>query len=310
MKYIVRIRNKNDTHTYVTNDGKKANKKHIDYVKSLVIPPAYPLSVIFIEGQHDDIVSISYDEKGRKQYKYHTHFIEKNNDIKFDKLTDTIDNIQKLRNKTTRDITRKNIDAQTKEIAIIVRIILETYLRIGSDIGVRDYEHFGISTLRKKHVKIKNNSVELSFIGKKGINNNAIIRDSILVSAIRELINNTLLNDDEIFKNANALNVNTYLKDVNRNITAKSIRTYGANAEFLKEIKKIESKDIPSSERGRKIIMHKCLDKASEKLQNTRAVLKKNYIIPQLIVRFMRNPETFVNTLKKTKISTFMKRYL
>jgi DNA topoisomerase-1 len=314
MKYIIRIRNKDDSHTYILNNGSTPTKNDIEYAKSLVIPPAYPLSVIFCKNNNQQLLSLSYDDKGRKQYKYRPEIIKKNTQLKFEKLTDTISNIQNIKNKTTNDINYPNTDITTKESAIIIKIILESYLRIGSDNGVKNYEHFGISTILKKHINFtksgSNNILKIKFIGKKGVTNSTTIKDNIVIEYVQNIYDRLLHPDDTVFQNATPITVNNYLKDINPNITAKTIRTYGANEVLLKEMKKIKIDDIPNSERGKKILMNKCIDKVSEKLQNTRNVLKKNYIIPKLLDDFMSDTEKFLESLSKKTVPIFMKDLL
>jgi DNA topoisomerase-1 len=305
MKYVIRVR-QNNKHLYLTPNGKNADHNIVQYVKSLHIPPAYPLSVIFLE--YNNILAVSYDEMGRKQYKYTKDFSENNSKIKFEKLIDTIDGIQSLKNRTSRDINEKDIHIHNKETAIIARILLECYLRVGSRSGVKKYQHYGISTIEKRHLEFDGNICIINFIGKKGIENSCILRDPITINALKKLYSIAKTNHSMIFQYATNVNVNIYLQDVNPNISTKTLRTYGANYILLKSLKNIDIENLPKSERQKIMILNQHIDKVSSKLQNTRNVLKTNYLLPKITEWFMKNPEIFIQSLKHHTIHNFMKK--
>ena len=103
---------------------------------------------------------------------------------KYKNLGIFVENVEKIQTRSKRDLKKGN------ENALIVRILLECYLRIGSKNGVQNYDHYGISTL-KKHIRfgLDNGTpvCYLSFIGKKGIKNETTLKEKNVVSALKDI---------------------------------------------------------------------------------------------------------------------------
>jgi len=293
MKYILRLFQKGK-HIYVNSSGKPATKSHIKYAESLGIPPAYPFSMIFLNP--DNLLVMSYDEAHRKQYIYCKEFLEKNAKRKFKNIQILIHHLPAIKTKIRKDIHKK--DNKISQNALITKILLSCYLRIGSLNSVNTYEHYGISTLEKRHLLFKNNSVILKFVGKKGVVNNVRIDDGIIVSKLKQLVKNIKMKE-RVFQHSSACDVNQYLQLVNPELSTKMIRTYGANKLLLQSLSNIE--EIPESERQRIITLNCHIDNVAQKLQNTRTVLKSSYIIPNLLNSFVNQPKKLLALTKKMK---------
>ena len=293
MKYILRLFQKG-RHIFINSSGKPASPNHIKYAQSLGIPPAYPFSMIFLNP--DDLLVMSYDEAGRKQYIYCKEFIEKNAKRKFKNIQIFIHHLPAIKKKISKDINKK--DPKTFENALIIKILLSCYLRIGSNNSVNTYEHYGISTLEKRHLLFKNKNVILKFIGKKGVVNHVIINDNMIVTKLKQLVN-TMKNKDRVFQHSSACDVNQYLQLVNPELSTKMIRTYGANKLLIESLSNIQN--ISNSQREKTITLNCHIDSVAHKLQNTRTVLKNSYIIPQLLTFFLNDTNKFLKLLKNMK---------
>jgi DNA topoisomerase-1 len=306
MNYIIRILRGKSKHIYIDKKGKQAKTKDIEYAKTLVIPPAYPFSVIFLNPKNNKsngILAISYDDKGRKQYKYTQSFIQSGAEQKYKNLVFLIEHIDIINQRSKRDLKSGN------ENAIIIRILLECYLRIGSKHGVNNYDHYGISTLKKKHIRFgKINGTQvcyISFVGKKGVLNECVLKEKGVVSKLKDIYLSTKKNDF-LFNEATPASVNAYLQDIYPILSSKMIRTYGANYLLLKSLRNIDPKLIQKSERQKKIFLNSHIEKVACTLQNTKTILKNSYIIPELMKRFMVNHDSFLATLKKKSIHQFL----
>ena len=67
----------------------------------------------------------------------------------------------------------------------------------------------------------------------------------------------------------------------------------------LYEQNEIEIKDFDSiSQKNCAIIINKCIDEVSEKLNNTRAICKKSYICNDIFDDFKDSPDDFVKKIK------------
>ena len=72
-------------------------------------------------------------------------------------------------------------------------------LRIGNDFYKEKNSTYGITTISKKHVKLKGGSFSLNFVGKKGVWNKCECYNKKLLSLLKEYKNNKENNTGYIF---------------------------------------------------------------------------------------------------------------
>ena len=182
------------------------------------------------------------------------------------------------------------IDNKEKQIATILKIIMDCNFRIGNDKYTKDNNSYGVSTLENQHIKIKNNKVIIDFIGKKGVRNECEIKNKKIIRTLKakkKLLNNK----DRIFtyrKNnkyyhIKSNDVNIYLKKLG-NYTTKNFRTWSANIELIKNLKNNNLK--------------LAIENVANKLHHTPAICKKNYLDPKLIEFYEKDKNKFIKYFK------------
>src|SRR6185503_18439631 len=122
------------------------------------------------------IQATGLDMKGRKQYKYHSEWNALRSETKFHRLYEFGKVISKLRKKLNRDLASKGL-TEKKVLAAVVKIMEQTYIRIGSNGYEKLYGSYGLTTLKDKHVEIKKDKVLFSFEGKKKVSHEIILND-------------------------------------------------------------------------------------------------------------------------------------
>ena len=260
---------------YFNRNSEITDEKQLDFFKSLKIPPAYD-NVTIINGKK--IIAYGYDSKNRKQIIYNPKFILSQNNIKFQKIKQSIKYFSRLKRKIKKDINRDVVD---KIYAIIITLIIDCGFRIGNKKYEIDNNSYGLTTLKKKHIFIENKFIKIDFIGKKNVRNVAICKNKEIYNFFFNRIKD--IGDDEyIFKHndktVTSNDVNKYLynfyKKFNLKITTKDLRTLNANTLFMKFFKlNIDAKNP----------IKKSIEDTALKLHNTYAVCKKNYIDPEII---------------------------
>lgn len=270
-----RIQN-NDKFFYIDLDTNKKiiNKDLLEWFKSLKIPPSYE-NVVITNNPKDKILAYGYDIKSRKQYIYNKDFIIKQSKKKFKKISKL--RFIEIQKNILKDLRDRN--AFKKEIAIILYLMLECGFRIGNKKYELYNKSFGISTIKKRHLKFEDNGVIIDFIGKKGVRNIGICRNRIIFDYLYNSCK-AKSNEDNVFTNVSSVDVNNYLKRWD-NTTTKDIRTWYANQLFknyLKNKTNINNKKLYSD----------ALKYVSLKLHNTPFVCKKNYIDPSITEKFKK----------------------
>ncbi len=214
----------------------RAEKERIN---KLVIPPAW--SDVWICLLPQGFLQVTgRDDKSRKQYKYHPEWTSYSSSEKFLHLIDFGKALPQIRERYEADL-RKREWTKEKTLALAVAIMDEGYLRVGNAYYTRINKSFGLTTLRRKHLKIDKEGLHLEYIGKKGVSRKVDIENKRLCKLIQrcsELPGHSLL---KYKAGGNLLtisssDVNAYLRDISdgKNFTAKDFRTWGANALAIK----------------------------------------------------------------------------
>tara|TARA_B110000971_G_C20014616_1_gene503282 strand:- start:236 stop:1189 length:954 start_codon:yes stop_codon:yes gene_type:complete len=289
IRKITRKVGKKYTHKYYDkNNTEIKNKKTIeDATKGVYIAPAYDNVKINL-NKDEKVLAIGYDEKGRSQYVYNKKYTESQSYKKFDKMILFGKNFVKINNKINDDLYTVK-DSKNKQIAIILKLIMECQFRIGNDIYSKKNKSYGTTTLQGKHIKVKNkNELVIDFNGKKNVRNVCTVKNKKLVKTLRQK-KRTINNDDRIFTyrkgekyyNIKSSDVNKYLKQFGK-FTAKDFRTWGANIEFIKELVKNKNSELK-----------KCIENVAIKLHNTPSICKSNYLDPELMEFYKNDKEGF-----------------
>tara|TARA_B110000483_G_scaffold53789_1_gene66996 strand:- start:407 stop:1261 length:855 start_codon:yes stop_codon:yes gene_type:complete len=261
---------------YFNKNAEITDEKQLEFIKSLKIPPAYD-NVTIINGKK--IIAYGYDSKNRKQVIYHPKYILSQNNIKFQKIKQSIKYFSRLKRKIKHDINGEDIN---KICAIIITLIIDCGFRIGNKKYEIDNNSYGLTTLKKKHIFIENKFIKIDFIGKKNVRNVAICKNKEIYKFLFDRLTN--IGDEEyIFKhNDKTITsniVNKYLynfyKKFDLKITTKDLRTLNANTLFMKFFYKNINYKNP---------IKKSIEDTALKLHNTYTVCKKNYIDPNIII--------------------------
>ena len=100
------------------------------------------------------------DEQRRKQYIYHPRWAEVRNLAKFNRLLPFGKALSAIRTQVANDL-RAPCMSRPKVVAIVVRLLEETMIRIGNPEYVRQNQSYGLTTLRKRHLKLDKGSILL-----------------------------------------------------------------------------------------------------------------------------------------------------
>jgi len=276
-----------------SNKNKKYVHKYYDKNNNIITYNSikqYLDDVQINKNKKAKILAIGYDDKDRPQYIYNKEFTKKQSHKKFIKLIDFGYNYNKIYNKINKDLNAKN-NSKDREIATILKIIIDCNFRIGNDKYTKENNSYGVSTLENRHLIEKNGNIIINFIGKKGVKNECIVKNK---KVLKSLKNKKRTKKKRLFTyNKNNKNydikskdVNEYLKDLG-DFSTKNFRTWNANLELIKEI--LYYNEDP------KYIMKKCIENVAFKLHHTPSICKKNYIDPKLIEFYNDYPDEFID---------------
>ncbi|MBF6607119.1 MAG: DNA topoisomerase IB [Flavobacterium sp.] len=287
-KGYYRIR-KNEQFQYIDHENVRIKDKEIlARISSLVLPPAWE-NVWISPYANGHLQATGIDAKGRKQYRYHADWNKIRNQSKFYRLRRFAEALPAIREKTDNDLARKGLPYE-KVVALVVKLIELTHIRIGNDAYKKLYGSFGLTTLRDKHVKIESSKVYFDFVGKKGVKHKIALQSrklANLVKKCRDIPGQDLFqyyDDEGRRRTIGSADVNNYLKEVTgEDFTAKDFRVWAGSVHALCAFKEIGEPDN-QTDCKRKIV--EVLDTVASKLGNTRTVCKKYYVHPSVIATY------------------------
>ncbi|MFP4516957.1 MAG: DNA topoisomerase IB [Desulfovibrionales bacterium] len=293
LKYVVNLnteaitrRRRGKGFSYENPEGRTIRDPEIlDRIRSLAIPPAWE-KVRICPDSRGHIQAVGKDARGRKQYIYHPLWNEIRSRAKFDELRDFLLALPRIRRNVRHDLARAGFPKK-KVLALLVTLMEQTLIRVGSDKYARDNKSFGLTTLENTHLDTSCPGLCLSFPGKQGKQISVSLDDRRLIRLlhrIQELPGQRLFQyvdaQGEIVQ-LDSADLNEYLKQISkREVTAKDYRTWGGT---LLAMGAFELLERPRTARKRKKTEQDAVRLVAQALHNTPSVCRKYYIHPRVI---------------------------
>jgi DNA topoisomerase I len=280
---------KNDDFIFVDYSKKVVrNKQVIERIKKLVIPPAWD-GVWISPYDNGHLQATGIDAKGRKQYRYHSQWNKIRNQSKFYKLRSFAQALPSIRKQVDKDLCLSGLPYE-KVMALVIKLIELTNIRIGNEAYKKLYGSFGLTTLQDKHVRFQNSRIYFNFIGKKGISHKVSLESKKLANLVKkckDIPGQDLFqyyDDDGKRRTVGSTDINSYIKSITqKDFTAKDFRAWAGSVNAVLAFQSLTPAENPTDCK-RKIIA--VLDEVASKLGNTRTVCKKYYVHPTVIASF------------------------
>ncbi len=270
---------------YYLPNGKRITSTEIRRrLNALAIPPAWT-DVWICPDPEGHIQATARDARGRKQYRYHAQYREARDQSKFRRMLEFSEALPVLRERIERDLRGEDL-SRKQLLATLVRLLDRTLIRVGNDEYARENRSYGLTTLRRRHVRVDGTMLHFSFRGKSGVEHSIAINDPRLARIVQRCQD---LPGQELFQyrdtagkrqSVSSDDVNEYLRDLTgRDITAKDFRTWGGTMLAAVELRRMGT--VASRREADRNILA-AVDAVAERLGNTRAVCRKYYVHPAL----------------------------
>jgi len=273
----------------------------IDRIRALAIPPAWR-DVWICTDPHGHIQATGIDAAGRKQYRYHDAWRRRRDQAKFDAMVAFARALPALRRRVARDLADVDDGAgglgKTRVLASAVRLLDVGLFRIGGEDYAAQNETYGLTTLRKAHVRVERDGLLFDFPAKHGVRrvqrvSDADVRPVIVALKRRRGGGEELLAWRQTgprpprrgWVDVKADDVNAYLKEAaGGDFSAKDFRTWHATA--LCAVALAVRVQDAGSRTSRRRLVKAAVDEVATFLGNTPAVARGSYIDPRIVDRF------------------------
>ena len=286
---ITRKPAKEGWHFFKPDGARITDADEIDRISKLAVPPAYR-DVWICPQANGHIQAIGRDARGRKQYRYHARWREVRDEAKYARMLVFGRELPKIRAQVARDLGLPGLPRE-KVLAAIVRLLERTLVRIGNEEYARTNKSFGLTTLRRRHVKVKGAGVTFDFRAKHGIAWHVELTDrrlSKIIARLADLGGQELfqyLDDDGQTHGVTSDDVNEYLRGITgEEITAKDFRTWAATNLAALALAELEVFDTKA--KAKKNVL-RAVEAVAKMLGNTPSICRKCYIHPAIFEAYL-----------------------
>jgi DNA topoisomerase-1 len=296
-KWIRRLGSKRSGFRYVdANERVIRDRRVLDRLDALRVPPAWR-DVHIAATPRSAIQAWGFDARGRRQYRYNERAVERRELKKYHRVRQLAKVLPKVR-KTLHADARPSVRADHLDAdavaATVLRLISETFCRVGGERYAKENGTFGITTLRKSHVDVGDDLARFDYRGKGSIKQRQVITDRELVRLVARQLRTpgTQLfryRDGKRWHVITARDVNEYLQRRLGKFSAKDFRTWGGTlraATVLAELGPAKSE----TEAKRNVALAMRL--VSSELGNTPTICRKSYVHPMVVARYLDEGET------------------
>jgi DNA topoisomerase-1 len=265
------------------------DEEQLERIRALVIPPAWK-DVWISPSPRAKLQASGRDAAGRRQYLYHAEFRAQQEQAKFDRLIRFAERLPTLRAATAEDITRDELD-RLRVSAIATRLINAGWFRVGSERYARESRTFGITTIRKGHVRVRDNRISFDFRSKHRTVVRTTLVDDELADAMNALL--ALPGGRRVFRyryedsicNLTGARLNDYVREhMGDEFTAKDFRTWGGT---LVAAIAFAEHGPPASQTEAKKAIPAVMRRVGQELGNTPAVARSSYVSPAVIDQYL-----------------------
>ncbi len=275
---------------FLNTDGKRiTDEEEIKRIHSLAIPPAYT-DVWICPNPRGHLQATGRDARGRKQYRYHPRWRETADANKYGRVMAFAAALPGIRKHVDADLAKPGL-VREKVLATVVRLLETTLIRVGNEEYARTNKHYGLTTLRNRHVRVKGGTIEFSFRGKSGVDHDIELHNPRLakvVARIQELPGHEMfqyLDENGDRHSVDSADVNAYLQEISGEpFTAKDFRTWAGTVLASMALKEFETFD---SEAAAKKNIVAAIEHVAERLGNTPSVCRKCYVHPAILESYL-----------------------
>jgi DNA topoisomerase-1 len=261
-------------------------------IKALAIPPAWS-DVWICPLANGHIQATGRDARRRKQYRYHARWSQVRDADKYERMQSFGEALPRIRARVTHDLARDGLPRE-KVLAVVVRLLETTFIRVGNEEYARTNHSFGLTTMRNRHVDVSGTAIHFRFRGKSGKHHDVDVDDrrlARLVKKCRELPGQELfqyLDEAGEAHPVTSADVNEYLHDVaGEEFTAKDFRTWAGTLLAAHALVPSRCFDDGVSPKSAQVA---AVAAVAERLGNTPAVCRKCYIHPAVLDAYLNQP--------------------
>lgn len=278
--------------TYVHSNGDPVvDTEVLARVKALSIPPAWR-GVWICPYPNGHLQAVGIDGAGRRQYLYHEQWRLRRNQEKFERMLEFARVLPALRERCSEDLALERFPRE-KVLACATRLLDRGFFRIGTEGYAEQNQTYGLATMQKRHVKLRNGEILFDFVAKGSQRRIQGIIDPEVHEVVATLKRRRsgpedllVYKESRTWVDIKSGDINEYIRSASDgDFTAKDFRTW--NATVLAAVALAVSGSAATSKTAGKRAIKNAIDEVAYYLGNTPAIARTSYIDPRVFDRYL-----------------------
>ncbi len=256
-------------------------------VAALAIPPAWR-EVWIAPDPAAHLQATGYDAAGRKQYRYHPEFRAEREHAKFDDMLAFGAALPALRARLEALVGGAPSLHREQVLALALRLLDRGLFRIGNDEYALHDHTYGLTTLRREHVRVDGDRARFDYVAKHGRRRTVELADAVIAELAGRLRRRRSGPDELLawrderrpggWHRVHANEVNDFLRaQTGGPFSAKEFRTWHATV-------------LAAQALARGLGPAAAIRDVAEHLGNTPAVARAAYVDPRVLARRWTEP--------------------
>lgn len=262
-------------------------------IRSLAVPPGWR-DVHIAASARAGVQAWGLDVKGRKQYRYHPRAVARGQLRKYYRVRELAKDLPGIRARIRREAASRTPSRRAVSAAV-VQLISESFFRVGGERYTEENGTFGITTLRKRHVEVRDGCAIFEFPGKRGVAQWKVVANPELARLVKRHLASPgarlfRYQQDGRWHDLTARDVNEYLHEtLGVPFSAKDFRTWGGT---LRAATVLAELGAPLGITDARRNVATAMRLVSAELGNTPAICRASYVHPMVIARYLDDGET------------------
>ena len=277
------------------------DEETLERIRELTIPPAWE-EVWICDDPLGHIQATGFDAAGRKQYRYHDRWEQRRAARKFEETREFARSLPRLRRAVSRDLGLEGMPRE-RALACAVRLLDLGFFRVGGEEYAASNESYGLATIRREHVSVRDGEMVFDFPAKSGQRRIQSVRDAGAIAAVEAMRRRRGGPDDLlVYRNGRGWadvrsdDVNAYIQERSGDgFSAKNFRTWHGT---VLAAAALAGEPAPRSAAAARRTIAVAVESVAESLGNTPAVCRRSYIDPRVFDRY-REGVTIAPTLRR-----------
>jgi DNA topoisomerase-1 len=278
----------------------------LERIRSLAIPPAWT-DVWICADPLGHLQATGVDSAGRRQYLYHDAWRARRDREKFDRMLEFAAALGPLRAHTDRCLADDGLGRE-RVLSCAVRLLDRGFFRIGSEVYAEDNGTFGLATMLRSHVALRDGYVvTFDYPAKGGERRIQSVVDpeayDVVAALKRRRAGGTELlayKNGRRWVDVTSADVNEFIQGLTGGpFTAKDFRTWNATVLAASSIALLGGQ--AKSVTARKRVVSLAIGEVARYLGNTPAVCRSSYVDPRVVDRFNAG-QTILGTLERLPV--------